>query len=87
MAEPMESSLTPQEQEMLAYLEDLQQNNPAEYEMLVQQEQAALCSFSHRHAMLASELTLASTTGASCSSPTDPALRFAVAGPSKRHRG
>ncbi|KAL1527757.1 hypothetical protein AB1Y20_009142 [Prymnesium parvum] len=34
------SNLSVQEQEMLAYLEDLQQNNPAEYELLVQQMQA-----------------------------------------------
>ena len=29
--------MTPQEQELLTYLEDLQQNNPAEYEMLVKE--------------------------------------------------
>ena len=28
-------NMTPQERELLTYLEDLQQNNPAEYELLV----------------------------------------------------
>eukprot|EP00966_Prymnesium_polylepis_P329777 7385454-Prymnesium_polylepis.1 len=38
MAAPEDTSnLSLQEQEMLAYLEDLQQNNPAEYDLLVQQ--------------------------------------------------
>ena len=34
-----EADLDPREREMLAYLEDLQANNPAEYDMLVQQLQ------------------------------------------------
>jgi hypothetical protein len=43
MSAPTDTPLDPREQEMLTYLEDLQANNPAEYEMLVQQlqEQAA----------------------------------------------
>lgn len=40
MSEVDTSKLSVQEREMLAYLEDLQQNNPAEYELLVQQMQA-----------------------------------------------
>jgi len=39
MAEVDTSNLSMQEQEMLAYLEDLQQSNPAEYDLLVQQMQ------------------------------------------------
>ena len=39
MEEQQQAPLDPREQELLKYLEDLQANNPAEYDLLVQELQ------------------------------------------------
>ena len=69
------ADMTAQEQELLQYLEDLQANNPAEYEMLVKDLQEKEMARTGRHASSDDFSCLyAMKISRSCASPWSSAL-------------